>query len=95
MSNFSLRRNNLGRAILRFLIGLFILAIIVWLLYEFVLNGNFDLSGTKVDNAIPLATEYVPAALPTQESSVSTGDLPVIQATATSTPTPTPTLRTL
>ena len=44
MGRLHLRKNNIGKAIIRFLIGLLILAILVWLLYEFVLTGEFNSS---------------------------------------------------
>lgn len=43
MGRLHLRKNNIGKAIIRFLIGLLILAILVWLLYEFVLTANSTL----------------------------------------------------
>ena len=53
MGRLHLRKNNIGKAIIRFLIGLLILAILVWLLYEFVLTGEFNPS-SRMDNALPL-----------------------------------------
>lgn len=42
MSGFGIRRHNAGRAIVRFLIGLLVIAVCVLVLYEFVLNGDFS-----------------------------------------------------
>ena len=53
MGRLHLRKNNIGKAIIRFLIGLLILAILVWLLYEFVLTGEFSPS-SRMDSALPL-----------------------------------------
>ena len=42
MSGFGIRKNNTGKAIIRFLVGLLIVAVCVLLMYEFVLNGDFQ-----------------------------------------------------
>lgn len=42
MSGFGIRRHNTGRAIVRFLVGLLVIAVLVLVLYEFVLNGDFS-----------------------------------------------------
>ena len=87
MAKFSIRKNNVGRAIIRFLIGLLILAILLWVLFEFVLNGSFDLSGQKPDNAMPIGSviptddansEDVLATIP-PEDNADTGEQPVSQ----------------
>lgn len=87
MAKFSIRKNNVGRAIIRFLIGLLILAVLVWVLFEFVLNGSFDLSGQKPDDAVQIG-DVIPendaegedafAAVPTEEAP-DTGVLAVSQ----------------
>lgn len=58
MSGFGIRKHNTGRAIVRFLIGLLVIAVCVLVLYEFVLNGDFSslIDKTAKDNPVVSAT---------------------------------------
>jgi len=61
MSGFGIRRHNTGRAIVRFLIGLLVIAVCVLVLYEFVLNGDFSgLIDNTVKDAKPLTATQQP-----------------------------------
>lgn len=61
MSGFGIRKHNAGRAIVRFLIGLLVIAVCVLVMYEFVLNGDFSgLIDKTVDNAVPLGATQQP-----------------------------------
>ena len=58
MSGFGIRRHNTGRAIVRFLIGLLVIAVCVLVLYEFVLNGDFSgIINMNADNKTPAYTQ--------------------------------------
>ncbi len=63
MSGFGIRKHNTGRAIVRFLIGLLVIAVCVLVFYEFVLNGDFSgLMNNNVENALPLGATKAPEA---------------------------------
>ena len=94
MGRLHLRKNNIGKAIIRFLIGLLVLAILVWLLYEFVLTGEFN-SSPRMDNVLTLNGTQ-PAQTSVASGTTAAIPLPVdtmsaAEPTATPTPTPTPT----
>ncbi len=65
MGIVSVRKNNAGRAIIRFLIGLLIVAILVLLLYELVLKGDFNVKNNDVANTTPLIATNKPVSTQT------------------------------
>ena len=104
MSGFGIRKNNTGKAIIRFLIGLLLVAVCVLLMYELVLKGDFHID-KPVEDTYPLgatvqatvaAGDDRPLIIKGSEKPVaSAGDAtetePDAEPTATPTPTPTPT----
>lgn len=60
MKGFSIRKHNMGKAIIRFLIGLLLVAVCVLLMYELVLKGDFNKNDKDVENAIPLSATVQP-----------------------------------
>ncbi len=64
MSGFGIRKHNAGRAIVRFLIGLFVIAVCVLVLYEFVLNGDFS----SLIERSPAKTPAISAINPPEET---------------------------
>ncbi|MBE5791333.1 MAG: hypothetical protein E7322_04140 [Clostridiales bacterium] len=64
MSGFGIRKHNAGRAIVRFLIGLFVIAVCVLVLYEFVLNGDFS----SLIERSPAKTPVISAINPPEET---------------------------
>ena len=59
MSGFGIRKNNTGKAIIRFLIGLLIVAVCVLLMYELVLKGDFR-SDKPVEGTVQLGATVMP-----------------------------------
>ncbi|MBQ3079166.1 MAG: hypothetical protein IJC48_04080 [Clostridia bacterium] len=90
MSGFSVRKDNIGKAIIRFLIGLLMVAVVVLLLYEVVLKGDYEMADKPVDGSIAI-TDQTADDPGNKLQIVKSTQKAEATATPTATPTPTPT----